>query len=347
VQRAEVLGLVSEIPTRREAHKLLDARLRPINQGQHRPQSAITLAQFVAEQFEPGVLPTLKFATQEIYSLLLRKHLLPRFANQRLCEISKAEVQRFALEKLRQGLSWETVDHLRHLMSKVLGTAVSWGYLAENPVRGVRMPERTLKRPRRFLRTDEVQRLLEALEEPARTVALLAVLTGLRIGEILGLRWGRVDLSSGTLRVEEKLYKGRFGTPKTRASRREIPLAEVLVQALLAHQSHSRNHSPDALVFATRKGTPLSPDNLRNRDLRPACRLVGLTPIDWHSLRRTHSTLLHALGTPLKVAQAQLGHSRMATTLEIYTHALPEAQREAVTKLEGILFPNVPKLHQN
>jgi integrase len=117
-------------------------------------------------------------------------------------------------------------------------------------------------------------------------------------------------------------------------------------QRLLDHRSRSRDHSPDALVFATRKGTPLSPDNLRNRDLKPACKRAELNPIDWHTLRRTHSTLLHALGTPLKVAQAQLGHSRMATTLEVYTHALPDAQREAVTKLEGILFPSVPKLHQ-
>jgi len=346
VLRSEVIGLVAEIPTRRESRKLLDARLRPINQGQHRPQSTVTLAQFVAAQFEPGVLPTLKFATQEIYSLLLHKHLLPPFGDQRLPEISKEEVQRFVLEKLRQGLSWETVDHLRHLLSKVLGTAVSWGYLAENPVRGVKMPERTLKRPRRFLQADEVQRLLESLDEPARTVVLVAVLTGLRIGEILGLRWGRVDLLAGSLRVEEKLYKGRFGTPKTRASRREIPLAQVLVRVFLAYHSRSGDLSPDDLVFATRKGTPLSPDNLRNRDLRPACQLAGFKPIDWHALRRTHSTLLHALGTPLKVAQAQLGHSRLATTLEVYTHALPEAQREAVTKLEGILFPNVPKLHQ-
>ena len=95
--------------------------------------------------FEPGVLPTLKFATQEVYSALLRKHLTPRFGDQRLCDITRIEVQQYVLQKLKQGFAWETANHLRNLMSKVLGTAVSWDYLADNIVRGVKMPERFSK----------------------------------------------------------------------------------------------------------------------------------------------------------------------------------------------------------
>ena len=101
--------------------------------------------------------------------------------------------------------------------------------------------------------------------------------------------------------------------------------------------------SPEALVFATHEGTPLASDNLRKRDLRPACARAGLPFINWHALRHTHGTLLHELGTPLKVAQAQLGHSHMSTTLEVYTHASASAQRHAVDQLEDQLFPNVPK----
>lgn len=341
--RSEVLGLVDEIP-KREAYKLLQARLRPINQGLHRPQSTITFEQFTREHFEPGVLPTLKFSSQQLYRVLLRKHLLPAFGNRRLGEISRAEVQMFVLEKLRQGLAWEGANKLRNLLSKVLGTALSWSCLSENPVRGVKMPERTLRRPPRFLSAEELRRLLALLAEPIRTIALLAALAGLRIGEILALRWGHIDLVAGVLRVEETLYRGNFGSPKTQASRREVPLAEAVVQALVLQRSRSLDRSPEALVFATRRGTPLSAGNLLKRELKPACQLAGLKPINWHGLRHTHSTLLHSLGTPLKVAQAQLGHAHMATTLDVYTHALVGAQREAVTKLEGVLFPNVPKL---
>jgi integrase len=103
---------------------------------------------------------------------------------------------------------------------------------APNRVRGTKMPERSLKRPHRFLSPDEVRRLLAASEEPVRTIVLVAVMTGLRIGEILALRWGRINLGAGTLRVEETCYKGTFGTPKTRASRREVPLTPAVVQAL-------------------------------------------------------------------------------------------------------------------
>ena len=343
VMRSVVLGPVSQIAGRREARKLLYAYINPVNQGQYRPEATMLFSQFVAECFDPGVLPTLKFATREIYSLLLRKHLIPRFGGHRLCDISRVEVQQYLLEKLRQGFAWETTNHLRHLLSKVMGTAVNWDYVLNNPVRGVKMPERTLKRPHRFLTAEEVRRIVAASKEPTRTVILLAVMTGLRIGEILALRWGRVDLLRGTVLVAETCYKGHFGSPKTRASRREVPLAPSVVRELKAHYSRSADHSPGALVFATGQGGPLSADNLRKKSLRTACSRAGLTRIDWHTLRHTHGTLLHSQGTPLKVAQAQLGHSHMATTLEVYTHASVSAQRDAVNLLEGQLFPNVPK----
>lgn len=220
--RSVVLGPVSEIAGRREARRLLDAHLNPVNQGQYRPEGTMLFSQFIADCFEPGVLPTLKYATREIYSLLLRKHLIPRFGGHRLRDISRVEVQQYLLEKLKQGFAWETTNHLRHLLSKVMGTAVNWDYVLNNPVRGVKMPERTLKRPHRFLTAEEVRRLIAASNEPLRTIIILATMTGLRIGEILALRWGRIDLLRGTLCVAETCYKGHFGSPKTRASRREV-----------------------------------------------------------------------------------------------------------------------------
>lgn len=343
--RYETLGLVCEIPSKREARNLLQARLRPINEGRHRPQSTMRFAAFVAEQFELGMLPTLKFATQRSYSHLLKRHLLPRFGEERLCDLCRPAIQQFLLEKLKRGYAWQTVNHLRNLLSKILSTAVSWGYIEQNAAQGVKMPERSAKRPVRFLTADEVRRLLGALDEPARTIVLLAVLTGLRIGEIIGLRWGRVDLSGRSLRVEEICQEGHFGTPKTKASRRDVPLAPMVVTALLARRRPPEN-SPDALVFSTSKGTPLSAHNLRNRSLIPACKLAGLTPVNWHALRHTHASLLHSEGVPLRVAQAQLGHSHMTTTLEVYTHAMDGGQREAVSKLERILFTNVHNLSE-
>jgi integrase len=121
-------------------------------------------------------------------------------------------------------------------------------------------------------------------------------------------------------------------------------LAAAVVRELKNLYSRSAEHSQDALVFSKSQGLPLAADNLRKKALRTSCKRAGLQRIDWHTLRHTHGTLLHSQGTPLKVAQAQLGHSHMATTLDIYTHASGSAQRDAVNLLEEQLFPNVPKL---
>jgi integrase len=341
VLRSEVLGLVAQIPTRREARELLQTRLTPINQGRHRPQSTMTFGAFVEEQFRTAVVPTLKFSTRRGYDSLLKKHLLPRFRTQRLCDFTRPEIQRFILEKLQKGYAWEMGKRVIGLLSKILATAVEWGYLTENPARGVKMPERTLKRPHNPITADEVQKLLFALNEPERTFALIAVLTGLRLGELLALRWGRVDFVGAVLRVEESCYMGRFGTPKTRSSRRAVALSPSAINALVAHRSRCIHTSTESLVFCTRDGEPRKADQLRD-SLKQACRQAGVREIDFHTLRHTHSTLLHATGAPLKVAQAQLGHSSAAMTLEVYTHALPDAQQQAVAKIDEVLFPNVP-----
>jgi len=137
------------------------------------------------------------------------------------------------------------------------------------------------------------------------------------------------------------------GSGASRASRRTAPLAPVVVHALQGHCSHCADTSADALVFCDRNGEPLSADNLRKKRLASACRRAGVRRIDWHTLRHTYSTLLHDLGTPVKVQQTLLGHSSAATTMDVYTHPVSESERDAVAKLGQILFPNVPNLHQN
>jgi hypothetical protein len=125
ILRSETLGPVREIAGRREARILLQNRLAFLNSGQRRAEATMTLGTFVPKQFEPDILPILKYATQKIYSLILRKHLLPRFRDCRLCDITRAEVQQFVTGKLKDGYAWETTNHLRTLLSKVMGTAVS------------------------------------------------------------------------------------------------------------------------------------------------------------------------------------------------------------------------------
>src|SRR3989454_9112464 len=182
--------------------------------------------------------------------------------------------QRFVLEKMESGLGWESAQHYRNLISKVFTVAKKWGfYPGDNPAKGVTLPEKQPVREKHILQPEQISALLIALKEPVRTMVLLGVLTGLRIGEILGLSWKSLDFTSGQLRVEQAFYRGTLGTPKTQRSRRTVPLPVSLTSALmrLKAQRNTANQEDD-LVFLTRNGTPYSDTNLLRQHLKPAGR---------------------------------------------------------------------------
>jgi integrase len=348
IRRSEIIGTLADFPTRRQARALLESRLHDVNHTLQKPQSSMQFREFVCSQWEPAILPTLKFATQRNYRHLIRRHLFPVFGDQPMCDIKRQHIQGFVMEKMvRQGFSWKTSLHLRNLVSKIFTTAVDWEYVPANPARGVKLPQRPVRQPLRFLTVGEVKRLLEALREPERTLVLTAVLTGMRIGELLALRWRNVDLERKVIRVREAVYEGHNSTPKTQGSIRDIPLGPALEQALRLHGARSRI-SDDSLLFPSRNGSYLRPGNLHKRYLHPACAKAELRRFSWHDFRRTHATLLSDMGEPLKTAQAQLGHASLSTTAELYAQAVPASQRAAVERLEkavGFLVdPNGPKI---
>jgi integrase len=166
----------------------------------------------------------------------------------------------------------------------------------------------------------------------------------MRIGEILALRWKRVDLPRGTIEVAESFPDGEFGSPKTRSSNRVIPVSGYLRTVLETHRGDTESTSPQDLVFKTRTGTPLSSKNLYNRVLAPACDRIKQPRVSWHSFRHTHATLLAEVGESIKTAQALLGHSDLGATLNTYAHAIPCSQRRAVERVAGVLFSDVLKL---
>ena len=322
--------------TRRQALKAAEEHLRPLNLGKVTPFSAISFREFVDKYFVPNFFPSLKLSTRQRYLRTLNKHLLPAFGDSRLCDIGTLELQQFVLHKMAGGLGWECADHYRNLVSKIFITAKKWGFFAgDNPASGVDLPEKKAVREKHVLLPDQVPPLLAALEEPARTMVLVGVLTGLRIGEILALRWRDVDFNSGEIRVEQACYRGLIGTPKTKGSRRTLPMPEPLKDAL--KRLGEKSTSAENLVFHTRNGTPFSDTNLLHHHLKPVGRKLGMPWLNWHTLRRTHATLLQHAGATLKETLAQLGHSKMSTTLEIYTISIPQAQRKAVENLSDLV----------
>jgi integrase len=346
IRRSSVLGTLADIPTRRQARTLLYAKLSDLNTGRRQPQSAMPYRHFIEEVWTPTILPTMKFSTQRLYPHLLRRHILPVFGDRPLCDIRRVEIQRFVTDKMtRQNLSWQTAVHLRNLMSGTLERAVEWGYMEANPARRIKMPPAQRRRKTKVLTRAELALLLHTLKEPVKTLAITAAMTGLRIGEVLALRWKHVDLEKSLIRVREAIYEGNISSPKSKSSIRDIPIGPALQKLFSQRKTES---SDEAFVFASRKGTPLDSHNLLARVLKPACKRAGMPQISWHSFRHTHATLLSDLGESLKTTQAQLGHARLSTTAEIYTHVVPASQRAAVERLEQAIWPqldpNGPKL---
>jgi integrase len=342
IRRSEVLGTVTEIPTRRQAEQLLADRLRSINSGKYRPSSSRTFLDYAEAIWLPEVLPTLKYSTGKYYQYMLRVHLYPVFANVQLRLITRDGVQSFLSAKLRSELSWKTVKGLRTLFGTVMAAAEAEELIPSNPVRKTRFPRRGPVKERAVIAPEKIRELLMALPEPAASLAYLLVFTGLRIGELLALRWRDVDLERCGLRVTQSVYEGHFDEPKSQRSKRSVPLGAKSIEILSALKPAGVN--PDALVFSTDTGTPLDRHNLVNRQLKPTCRKLGLTGVTWHWLRHANATLLDAVGTPLGTVQALLGHSSSEVTRDVYLHSIPADARAAVQKVEDLLIG--PKLTQ-
>ncbi|HXE74706.1 MAG TPA: site-specific integrase [Candidatus Xenobia bacterium] len=344
MHRSAVLGPISEIPTRNLALTLLERRLGPLNQGLQRPQSMMRLRKYVEDEWKNLLLPTLKLSTQRGYRMVIARHLLPYFGDWRMFDITKLDIQQFVSEKFRQGLAWQTVRNVWTVLSSILNSAVEYGYLTVNPARGVKFPPQAPAKQPEILTAEAFAKLLKHLREPCKTMVAVAALTGLRVGELLALRWRAVDLASKTLRVEESVYEGKFQKPKSEKSTRTIPLGPQTCWLLKIHRRRSVRTQPEDLVFPNQRGGPQNAHNLLNRELRPAAEGAGIGRVGWHQLRHIHASVLHDIGVPAKVVQQQLGHATVETTLKVYTHAIPETHRRAVEDLERVLFPNVPKL---
>ncbi len=338
-QRSVVLGPLSEL-SKREAQQRLSERLAAINQRRHKPELMMSFERFVLERWEPSILPTLRYSTARNYRHLIRRHLLPFFGAMRLPEIGPADVQMFLAEKSKRFAPW-TVHALRYLLSKIFGTAQQWGYLQINATERVLVPALVDMRERITLTPEQLWALLRELKEPYRTMVLLAVASGLRCGEVFGLRWKYVDFAERSIAVAESAYEGRVGPPKTRASKRKVFVPPMVMEALVALRPQSFQR--DDFVFHSERGTPLNPNNVRNRILGPACKRAGVPQIGWRNLRYTYATWANPSGESIKALQTQMGHTDSRLTLSVYTQPMPEAQQQLASKIERVLLSNAAK----
>jgi integrase len=224
------------------------------------------------------------------------------------------------------------VQIIHATLYKALKQAVKWSLLPRNVADSVDPP----KAPRREIKPlneEQVKRLLKAAEgDKLEALYVLAITTGMRSGELLGLQWKDLDLPAGIVQVRRTVFNGRIEAPKTSKGNRSIKLTETSMRALRTHERTSE------WVFCTNAGTTLSVHNLHNRSWKPLL-VRGDLPYNtrFHDLRHTCATLLLSKGVHPKIVQETLGHSSITITLDTYSHVLPNMQEKAVEAMEDIL----------
>jgi integrase len=335
--RYEALGQVS----RKKASETLAQKVVAAK-GKGPTRSLVTFRTHVGNWLKT-ILPMYKHSTQKNHRHIIDKHLLPRLGDNSLSDITRQEIQGYVAQLGQQGYAPKTIDHIHDVLSAVLRTAVEWNHLTENPARGVRLPKLRTVRPKWVLTTDQAASLLQALPPLPRVMVGLALLSGLRRGELFALRWKDLDEQSRFLHVREAVYEGTFGTPKTEAGLRRIPLSDGAIELMAEWRLHAGKADPECLVFSTRSGRPISPNNVLRRWVFPACIALDLSKATWLTFRRTYSTWSHDKGVPSKVVAQLMGHAKVDTTLNVYTQVLDDSLRAAVDRVGIELFRIVQK----
>jgi len=344
-QRTVVLGPVSAFRGKKDARRAADEIMQEINHNSPKPQASITLGEFWDLHFRPNIVERMKRNTRAMYDDRWRKQIAPVLSRERMRNVTTLDLDRLMTQLERQCYSWQTRVHIRNVISKMYSTAQKWKWLAENPAKWVDVGQWKIVRKQRALSVAEVQLLAERLEEPARTVFILAVTTGLRIGELLALQVDDLDLSHGVIKIQRSVSRGEVDVTKTEGSIRQVPIPPVLMEVLTAHingaslSAKSRRERELAnWLFPSEAGTPLSDRNLINRHIYPVSKKLGIPHFSWHSLRHTFSTLGGNEGTiPTLVMKQLLGHSKLSTTQK-YMHELEGQQREAMGKIEHLIW---------
>ena len=311
------------------------------------PPERQTVAEFLRQWLRDVVAGSVRPRTLENYEYVIR-HVVDEIGNVPITKLTPQHLQRLYRKKQDQGLT-RMVVLIHAVMHKALAQAVKWGIVPRNAADAVERPK-VQKREIRPLSKDELVRFLAAAEDdPLYALYVLAATCGLRMGELLGLKWEDVDFANGLLTVRRQLQwiKGEpvFAPPKSAKSRRTIPLTSAALAALRRHkeqQAEQRLRVGEAwkdygLVFTTGIGTPLSPSNVRNRSFFPLLRKAGLPRIRFHDLRHTTATALLVQGVHPRLVQDLLGHSQISVTLDTYSHVTAAMLRQTADAMDRFL----------
>jgi integrase len=334
---------------RDEARRKLTEAMANRDKGLIYNDENLALGEYLDRWLSDSVYGTVRESTFSRDKYLVTNHIKPSIGRVKLKSVNAPQVQSLYRERLDSGLSPSTVQKIHHVLHKALAQAVKWNLIPRNPSDSVKAPTPTPKEMRP-LSASEANKLLEAARgDRLEALYVLAIHTGMRQGELLGLKWADVDLENAVVRVRRTLTRNGtryvLGEPKTKKSRRTVRLTQKAVEALRSHRVSQAQeklrigslYQDQDLVFAGRNGGLINPSNLRQRSFKPLLKRAGLPQITFHDLRHTYASLLFQKNVHPKIVSDTLGHASVAITLDTYSHMLPGMGGEAADAMREVL----------
>ena len=335
---------------KKAARAVLDQRIR---ESQNRPiQTADFTVEHVVDALWRPYLDRkqVKPSTKRSYDCELRVHILPVLGPMRIADVAPLHIEKLLQARLADGSSPKTVRNLVGLLQSIFSLAVDNDLITRSPVRDRHKP-RVTRSEKPVWSPDQLKAIVDSAPKQHRSLFQCAMLTGARLGELLGLQWKYVDLATQTLEIRHALWEGELVSPKTEGSVRRIHFGPVLLAALVSQKQNSNHNVPDDFVFCKEDGSFLNPDVLRRDVLYPILDRLGIPrssrAAGFHTFRHSAATIVNQKTGNLKLVQKLLGHSNLSTTADVYTHTSAEANRGAALALEqaiyGDLFQVVPR----
>lgn len=312
----------------------LTEQRRKVRRGAYVSDDKLRFGDFLDRYIEDVATHNLRPRTLETHTGYIRNHIKPELGRIKLGNLQPGQLQAFYRKKLDEGLARRTVEYMHAIIHKTLDQALRWGLVMRN-VSDLVDPPRPKRKPPVIWNAGQIQIFLEAVKgHQYYPIYVVAVYTGMRQGEILGIHKQDVDLKNGIINVKHQIQpirgKGLTVTQvKSDKSRRPVTLPDTALTVLREHLETVDS----GLIFTTSNGNPIWPQTLY-RHYKNTIEKLGLPDVNFHSLRHAHATLLLQAGVNPKVVQERLGHSQISLTLDTYSHVVPSLQEEAADKFE-------------
>jgi integrase len=336
--------------TQKEGREWIREMLNQIDEGLTYSNSKLTLAQYIQEWLV-SVENTLRPSTFKQYTQYAKNHITPYLGKLRLIDLRPDHIQKRYNQMAKEGYGPRTVQLVHAVLRRSLGKAVKLRLISRNPAKAV-TPPKSIPKEMKFLDEKQIQQLLStAGENKDHLYALyfLAIATGMRQGELLGLKWADLNWETGKLQVIRQLTRAKrggfeFTQPKTKAGQRTIQLSKEVLEVLKEHRKYQQymysfNHhrwADDNLIFTNTIGSPLDKYNLLKR-FKKLLKKAGLPDIRFHDLRHTAASIMLNNGIPVIIVSRILGHAKPSTTMDIYGHLIPGKQKEAASLMGRVL----------